>query len=262
MDSSEKKWKNLLQSGCFKRRVNKYRSIVPKANSQNEIRATVSGRRSSKIKIQKSGDELSTQSELLPSTTGQKLGQNECEPAGEQESHHSASGSKSSSKFEEYNHPSFDLSSESVNQNDILDTIAAADNAKFVEPDFETFLRNWSLEYKIPQRALKPLLQKLSEHYLQLPVDPRRLLKTPRSKPVIHAIDGGHYWHHSIGMILIAPLCVIKHNSFYLNLFNYRTLLASKLWKFDSIMYSIDQYQHRRTSFIQQRDCTSVANPF
>ncbi|XP_062557409.1 uncharacterized protein LOC134222280 [Armigeres subalbatus] len=55
---------------------------------------------------------------------------------------------------------------------------------------------------RIPHRALKPLLQKLNEHHHQLPVDPRRLLDTPRCKPEMQPIDGGYYWHNSIELCL------------------------------------------------------------
>lgn len=46
---------------------------------------------------------------------------------------------------------------------------------------------------------MKPLMQNLTKYDQTLPKSPRRLLRTPRNKPVTIKIEGGEYWHQGVG---------------------------------------------------------------
>lgn len=67
-------------------------------------------------------------------------------------------------------------------------------------------LRRWSIEGNMTHTNLKRLLSILNEGYvcttLQLPKDPRTLLKTPKDI-CIKNIEGGQYWHHGFTETLI-----------------------------------------------------------
>ncbi|XP_065072801.1 uncharacterized protein LOC135697134 [Ochlerotatus camptorhynchus] len=65
-----------------------------------------------------------------------------------------------------------------------------------------SFIQNWSLEYKIPHAALKPLINRLCIVDRTLPTDPRRLLGTPRKEPDLVKIEGGQYWHQGLDACL------------------------------------------------------------
>lgn len=70
------------------------------------------------------------------------------------------------------------------------------------QPELEsltTFMRNWSLEFNISHQALQPLLQRLNQIDSSLPESPRRLLQTPRKRPILVEIGGGKYWHQGFG---------------------------------------------------------------
>lgn len=197
MDStSGEKWKTFLKSGSFRRRVYKYRSIIPGTNvkNRNAVRKT-------SIKHQTHGHTQSSHLTPFPSTANQT----ECLP---EWPHYEISQMKefhgSELAFGEQLNPSgVEEYPKTASQNETLrqclETISELRAKGYKDQDLETFLRNWSIEYRISHQALKPLLQKLSEGHAQLPTDPRRLLRTPRSKPLIHNIEGGYYWHHSIG---------------------------------------------------------------
>ncbi|XP_055585464.1 uncharacterized protein LOC129738304 [Uranotaenia lowii] len=64
------------------------------------------------------------------------------------------------------------------------------------------FLRNWSIEYNVPHRTLKPLLTRLNSQDFSIPKDPRKLLSTTRFEADIYDIQGGKYWHNGIGVCL------------------------------------------------------------
>lgn len=73
------------------------------------------------------------------------------------------------------------------------------DDMNNVESDLTSFLRDWSLEFKITHSAMKPLLSRLSQYDRMLPKDPRQLLETPRKTANIVEIQGGQYWHQGLG---------------------------------------------------------------
>ncbi|XP_065094440.1 uncharacterized protein LOC135714965 [Ochlerotatus camptorhynchus] len=73
----------------------------------------------------------------------------------------------------------------------------------YEDKSLSTFPRNWSLEFNISQNAMKPLMQKLSQYDRTLPNSPRRLLRTPRTKPTIINLEGGEYWHQGVGNMIL-----------------------------------------------------------
>lgn len=62
------------------------------------------------------------------------------------------------------------------------------------------FLKKWSIDNNIRQKALKPLLKQLNNRFnLSLPCDPRTLMGTPRNpSTTIINIVGGEYWHQGL----------------------------------------------------------------
>lgn len=225
---SEKKWKSFLKSGNFGRKVSKYRSLIPKTKFQNKIRSAAPSSVRGNTKKQKSWKQppsfLASNAEQNEFESGfehnkanerEESDQNELqipvnifEPDSEQllEStfgfeYHETIDSKVSDEnsFEkptEISEPDLEQLLEVVSQNET----ASAIRNESCEQDLGTFLRDWSIKYNITHQALKPLLEKLAEYHRQLPVDPRRLLKTPRKTTVVESIDGGSYWHNSIGI--------------------------------------------------------------
>lgn len=58
-------------------------------------------------------------------------------------------------------------------------------------------LRNWSLNFCVPHRAVNELLKILSVDYPFLPKDSRTLLETPSSIDIVK-MDSGEYWKNSL----------------------------------------------------------------
>lgn len=92
-------------------------------------------------------------------------------------------------------------SDESSSENCSLDEQPENTNTGDViaEPDLTSFIQDWILKFKIGHNALKPLLCRLVEYDRTLPIDPRRLLDTPREPAKIEVIQGGQYWHNGLG---------------------------------------------------------------
>ncbi|EAT41115.1 AAEL007210-PA [Aedes aegypti] len=193
---SRKKWKTVLKSGNFKRKVNKYRSAVSQANSKNSIRFPEMNRQR-KILKPKSSASHSPTSSFLHATDDEtecslEILRDGLDASIKPEDCGLLSAGHSESKL---NEPSLALPNRDNEDDDSIDN---KNYDVYKEMNLEMFLNKWSIDYRISHRALKPLLQKLNEHHPQLPVDPRRLLSTPRNKPKILTIEGGYYWHHSI----------------------------------------------------------------
>lgn len=197
MSQSGEKFKTFLKSGTFRRKVFKYRSIIPGTNARN--RHTV---HKIKIKRQTPDNIQSLSSKLFPPTSNQNeyMPESFLDGISQAPEFHGIDLATCEQLIQlSAEHPETARENETLRQ--CLETISELRAQGCKDQDLGTFLRNWSLEYRISHQALKPLLQKLSEGHAQLPTDPRRLLRTPRSKPEIHKIEGGSYWHHSIGKV-------------------------------------------------------------
>ncbi|XP_036151365.1 uncharacterized protein LOC114255611 isoform X1 [Monomorium pharaonis] len=74
-----------------------------------------------------------------------------------------------------------------------------SENTHLVNSDFEKGFAVWATKYQIPHNALKALLEKLRQHscFSTLCVDPRSLLKTPRTQ-TIRVVEPGIYHHFGL----------------------------------------------------------------
>ncbi|XP_021705627.1 uncharacterized protein LOC110678452 [Aedes aegypti] len=62
-----------------------------------------------------------------------------------------------------------------------------------------TDIRKWSAENNIPQTALKSLIDVLNSNLqLDLPKDPRSIMRTPRNVDIRPMGEGGQYWHQGL----------------------------------------------------------------
>lgn len=187
MDSFEK-WRKTLKSGNYRRKVNNYRKLrtgceyeylnnkvcesVPSSFQEDFSDEQVTSSYTEDLPALFNLDEHSSDDDLDV--------QNECI---EEYSPDEASDSELQ-----------DAENRGIAQDDVW---IEADT--YEDKSLSTFLRNWSLEFNISQNAMKPLMQKLAQYDRTLPNSPRRLLRTPRTKPTIINIEGGEYWHQGVG---------------------------------------------------------------
>lgn len=67
------------------------------------------------------------------------------------------------------------------------------------ERNLITDIRKWTNEHHIPQSALKSLINVLNTNLgVELPKDPRSIMRTPRNIQLIPMEENGQYWHQGI----------------------------------------------------------------
>lgn len=184
-------WKKTLKSGTFRRMINKYKN--------KKLFGTSNANHTTQANEQELKSMYTVLTNSIPPETS----------ADDDECDSQCSSTASNDNFledfspdedseEELNHLS-DMLLIETNQNELTLTTTTLCGS---EETLTAFLRNWSMQFNIPQQALKPLLQKLNSYERTLPESPRRLLCTPRTTPDITEIEGGQYWHQGLGKIV------------------------------------------------------------
>ncbi|XP_062702680.1 uncharacterized protein LOC134285602 isoform X2 [Aedes albopictus] len=89
---------------------------------------------------------------------------------------------------------STDNQSKSVDSQTINDVTLKSDERNLIAD-----IRKWAAEHHIPQLALKSLIGILNSNLgLQLPKDPRSIMRTPRNIDLVPMKEKGQYWHQGL----------------------------------------------------------------
>lgn len=202
---SPKKWKTFLKSGHFKRKINKYLSITPEVIRRGKIRFPEKhGQHKRKqqqscvdVVVEKSPEPRIEDSLLTIDRPECEFGRLSYDDGLDSTiTSEALSVPKSTPSGSHQQEPSHEISHTAKDNDELI----GVNYDVYKDMELEPFMKEWSIDYRIAHQALKPLLHKLNEYHPQLPVDPRRLLNTPRRKPQMYAIEGGNYWHHNLGM--------------------------------------------------------------
>ncbi|XP_065084050.1 uncharacterized protein LOC135706363 [Ochlerotatus camptorhynchus] len=176
MDGSEI-WQKFLKSGSYRRQLSKYKRLELNNNckpSNSYSFATESSLKDKKIE-QVYATVESNRNDNVEAEVYDKYSNYELD-------------------VEEVFEPTLDYSTEEASNSQEDDTNNTLSLASFIQ--------NWSLEYKIPHAALKPLLNRLYIVDRTLPTDPRRLLGTHHKEPDLVKIEGGQYGHQGLDACL------------------------------------------------------------
>lgn len=174
-------WKRFLKSGSYRRQLLKYECL----EVNNDCKSSSSAKKESSmttIKYKEPSESVERTRKNSTKSTVNDLNY-DCDYSVEDSA-------------EEVLENSLDYSPDDASESDM-------DDSENNTMRLTSFIQNWSNEYKIPHCALKPLLNRLCNVDRTLPTDPRRLLGTPRKEPELITIDGGHYWHQGLGIILL-----------------------------------------------------------
>lgn len=112
----------------------------------------------------------------------------------------SESDTESDTEFENDGYSPDELDPDDVEQDD-LNAFQANNNNIDESWNWNSYFQEWALEHNIRHSALSSLLHTFREHgnklssIIQVPIDARTVMKTPKHHFVYEDIDGGSYWH-------------------------------------------------------------------
>lgn len=193
MDAHEK-WKKILKSGNYRRKVNQYRKLRTVCDYEDP-----NNNASENVSSEPQDDLFDTQAlSLHPEDSSEFFNDDEQNSDEDSDIQNAfveeySPDEASDSDLENSDHPGI--------YQDVGSLDADIEPDTYEDESLSTFLRKWSLEFNISQNAMKPLMQKLTQYDRTLPNSPRRLLRTPRNKPSVINIEGGEYWHQGVGKI-------------------------------------------------------------
>ncbi|XP_021707461.1 uncharacterized protein LOC110678640 isoform X2 [Aedes aegypti] len=104
---------------------------------------------------------------------------------------------KTTVNMEATRNPDFDLGQNNISDDNSSETDVILN--EYCRKKSSETLQQWAIKHNITHQAVKELLSILKNQYNDndLPMDPRTLLHTPTSTPVID-IPGGQYWHQGL----------------------------------------------------------------
>ena len=102
--------------------------------------------------------------------------------------------------------------SEVFSDTDSWDSCEPSDmsNNEIDKPLLGAQLAQWSIDNNVPHSALSGLLRVLKPYHPGLPIDPRTLLKTPKTYAIKQIGQWGHYYHFGIASAITEVLSLLN----------------------------------------------------